>query len=42
MGPNGKIVEEKYFDNNAVARGVNGHTVIDLLICLGKREIARL
>ncbi|CAD8153021.1 unnamed protein product [Paramecium octaurelia] len=27
MGPDGRVVQEKYFDNNAVARGVNGHTI---------------
>ncbi|CAD8151016.1 unnamed protein product [Paramecium octaurelia] len=27
LGPDGKIIQEKYFDNNAVARGVNGHTI---------------
>lgn len=35
MGPDGKMVQEKYFDNNAVARGVNGHTVIDNIKYLG-------
>ncbi|CAD8067671.1 unnamed protein product [Paramecium sonneborni] len=27
LGPDGKVIQEKYFDNNAVARGVNGHTI---------------
>ncbi|CAD8142706.1 unnamed protein product [Paramecium pentaurelia] len=27
LGPDGKIIQEKYFDNNAVARGANGHTI---------------
>lgn len=32
MGPDGRMIQEKYFDNNAVARGTNGHTVGSLLI----------
>lgn len=32
MGPDGRMIQEKYFDNNAVARGTNGHTVASLLI----------
>lgn len=27
MGPDGRMIQEKYFDNNAVARGTNGHTI---------------
>ncbi|KAM3142072.1 hypothetical protein pb186bvf_005726 [Paramecium bursaria] len=27
MGPDGRVIKEKYFDNNAIARGMNGHTI---------------
>jgi len=27
IGPNGEVITEKYFDNNAVAKGLDGNTV---------------
>jgi hypothetical protein len=36
MGPNGEMVTEKYFDNNAVAKGRDGNTVNIIMLFWGQ------